>query len=313
MPPCDAPGITAREVRYIKLGDGGRWAEQAIDDGTLCFGYHLIPHEICAAGDWGAVRSRLADRKSAGAQTASVNEIRTFYQTGADCLWITFAHGHLYWAFAAPEVHWTWDGISTGPSRIRHTLNGWRNTDSTGQPLRTPALSSRLTQVANFRATICKVAQQAYLLRRLNAIPEPIVRRAATARSAMIAVAVEMIRGLHWADFETLTDLIFARAGWQRSTRVGETLTDIDLVMQQPTTDEVAFVQVKSTANQAVLDDYLERFRRSGHDRFFFVCHTAQGRLALPDERNLHLFEGPRLAEVAVKNGLYDWLIERSS
>ena len=75
---------------------------------------------------------------------------------------------------------------------------------------------------------------------------------------------------------------------------------------------ESAFVQVKSQASQAVLDDYLQRFRASGDDRFFFVCHTAQGALALPNEPRLHLFEGARLADAAVKNGLFDWLVERS-
>jgi hypothetical protein len=127
----------------------------------------------------------------------------------------------------------------------------------------------------------------------------------------MMAVAVEMIRGLHPADFEILTDLIFARSGWQRSTRVGKD-PDIDLAMEQPTTGEIAFVQVKSKAGQATVDDYLGRFHRSGYDRFFFVCHSAQGKLTLPDEPRLHLFEGEQLADAAVKNGLYDWLIERS-
>jgi hypothetical protein len=82
--------------------------------------------------------------------------------------------------------------------------------------------------------------------------------------------------------------------------------------MEQPTTGEIAFVQVKSEAGQDIVDDYLGRFRRSGYDRFFFVCHSAHGKLTLPDEPRLHLFEGERLADAAVKNGLYDWLIERS-
>ena len=166
--------------------------------------------------------------------------------------------------------------------------------------------------MASFQATICTVAEEAYLLRRINEIEEPVVARAREARERMIAVAVDMIRGLHWADFETLTDLIFARSGWQRSTRVGETMADIDLAMEQPTTGERAFVQVKSKANQAVLDGYIDRFQRSGYDRFFFVCHSAQGALTLPDGAHLHLFEGERLADAAVKNGLFDWLMERS-
>lgn len=303
--------ISPKEVRYIKLGDGGRWASGAIKDGYLAFGYHSIPHAVCVAEDWQSVRRLLEDRKSEGAKTAGVNEVATFYEMGKDCLWITFAQGHLWWCFAAEEVveHF---GEVGDHSRYRKTIGEWRNTDLAGRPLRVSALSSRLTQTANFRATICTIAEQDYLLRRINAVEEPVVGRALEARSAMIAVAVEMVRGLHWADFEILADLIFARSGWQRSTPVGAGLPDIDILMEQPTTGETAFVQVKSRSGQAVLEDYLGRFRASGYDRFFFVCHSGQGKLSLPDERGLHLFEGEALAEAAVKNGLFDWLVERS-
>jgi hypothetical protein len=75
---------------------------------------------------------------------------------------------------------------------------------------------------------------------------------------------------------------------------------------------KLPFVQIKSVTAQAIVDDYLERFRRGGYDRFLFVCHLPQGTLKLPNEPRLHLFEGERLADAAVKNGLYDWLMERS-
>jgi hypothetical protein len=204
------------------------------------------------------------------------------------------------------------DGSDGGPSRYRPTIGPWRNSDINGRPLRIATLSTKLTKVASFQGTICTLAEEAYLLRRINGIEEPVVARAHEARERMIAVATDMIRGLHSTDFETLTDLIFARSGWQRSTRVGGTMADIDLDMELPTTGERAFVQVKSQANQSVLDDYIDRFRAGGYDRFFFVCHSAQGSLTLPDGADLHLFEGEHLAAAAVKNGLFDWLMERS-
>ena len=304
--------VAPREVRYIKLGDGGRWAADAIERGYVAFGYRSIPHGICADGNWDAVRDLLAHRKSEGAKTAGVNEVTAFYEMGEDCLWVTFAQGHLWWCFAERDVIPTGDDDDDGPARIRPVIGAWSNCDLAGSPLRVGGLSSKLTKTANFRATICTVEEQEYLLRRINAIEEPVVAQAREVRAAMIAVAVDMVRGLHWADFETLADLIFARSGWQRSTPVGKGLADVDLLMEQPTTGETAFVQVKSRASQAVLDDYIERFRASGYDRFFFVCHSASGRLALPDEPGLHLFEGEALADAAVKNGLFDWLVERS-
>jgi hypothetical protein len=180
----------------------------------------------------GRTQTWLSDRKPEGARTAGINEIKTFYQLGGDCLWVTFSDGHLCWAFAHPEVQRMVDDASEGPSRKRLTLNGWHKTDIFGRPLRVVSLSSKLTKVTNFRATICNIEETDYLLRRINGIEEPIVARANCARKAMIEVTIDMISGLHWADFETLTDLIFARSGWQRSTRVGENLTDIDILME---------------------------------------------------------------------------------
>lgn len=304
--------ISPQHIRYIKLGDGGRWAEQALKEGTIAFGYHTIPHEICLAGNWDAVWHLLNERKSEGAQTAGTNEVRTFYEMDENCLWITFAEGHLCWAFARAGVLSSLDESGVDPSRTRATVDGWHKTDINNRPLRVGDLSSRLTKVVNFRGTICSVKDEAYLLRRINGIEEPIVSTALQARAAMTRVAIDMIRMLHHADFETLVDLIFARSGWHRSSQLGQTLADIDLALEQPTTGETAFVQVKSRAGQGEVDDYLNRFRNSGYDRFFFVCHSPKGKLSLPAEGGLHLLEGEKLAEAAVKNGLFDWLIERS-
>ena len=305
--------IRPREVRYIKVGSGGRWAKEAIEQGYVAFGYSRIPHEICAAGDWDAVRDLLAHRKSEGAKTAGVNEVAAFYELGEDCLWVTFAEGHLWGCFAKPEVIPIENGDGDSPARIRRVTYAWRNDDLKGRPLRVASLSSKLTTTASFRATICTVAEKEYLLRRINAEEELVVARAREARAQMMEVSADMLRGLHWVDFETLADLIFARSGWQRSTSVGDGLADIDILMEQPTTGETAFVQVKSRASQAILGDYLGRFRASGYDRFFFACHSATGALKLPDEPGLHLFEGHALADAAVKNGLFDWLVERST
>src|SRR3546814_5879921 len=97
-------------------------------------------------------------------------------------------------------------------------------------PLRLDGLSSRLTQVTGYRKTICKVKSPEYVVRRINGDEAPVMVRARAARTALVTVAREMIAGLHWADFETLVDLIFARSGWQRVSRVGGNLSDVDQI-----------------------------------------------------------------------------------
>jgi hypothetical protein len=97
--------VHPKHIRYIKLGFGGCWAEQSLSEGVLYFGYHTIPHEVCERKDWDEVRNLLRpDRKSEGATTAGVTEVKTFYELGEDCLWITFADGYLWWAFARSAV-----------------------------------------------------------------------------------------------------------------------------------------------------------------------------------------------------------------
>jgi hypothetical protein len=307
--------INPQTFRYIKLGRGGAWAQSCFAEGQIQFGYRAAPHEVCQRGDWDAIHRLLVEAGRSPAKASDgVREIRDFYSLGADCLWITFADGRLWWALAQPEVIWSGasnDGGS-GP-RFRRTIGGWRNESIHGEPLRIDQLNSKLTQVAAYRQTICRVKVEAYLVRRINGIEEPIVARARELRSDMAAVAAEMIADLHWADFETLVDLIFARSGWQRVSRVGGEQADTDLVLEQPTTGERAFVQVKSKAGQAVLDDYVGRYwRASGYDRFFFVCHSPKTELATDSDPRLHVWAGERLADATVQAGLFDWLVERS-
>src|SRR5439155_23968898 len=117
---------------------------------------------------------------------------------------------------------------------------------------------------------------------------------------------------LDWGDFEIMVELIFTRGGWQRQSALGDGEVDIDLLLDNPTTQETAWVQVKSSASQPVLDDYLDRFRRDGScDRFYFVCHSPKGALTLPADRSLHLWAVGTLARHALSAGLLDWLSDR--
>ncbi|PPD29745.1 MAG: hypothetical protein CTY20_05385 [Hyphomicrobium sp.] len=304
--------IAPTTVRYIKLGAGGSFARSSLDNGELQLGYHEVPHDLCAAGDWdGVLRYFAGIRRSTGKAKDSMREVQDFYTLGSDCLWIMFADGSLWWGFAEPEVTWLGIDHSLSASRVRRMIGGWRSTSILGVPLRVNDLTTRLTQVANYRGTICAVRAADYLLRKINAEEEPMVATATSARAAMLASAMHMIAALHWADFEIMVDLIFARGGWQRVSVLGKTMADVDLILEQPTLGETASVQVKSRASQAVLDEHIAYFDASGHDRTFFVCHSPTGSLSTGDAEGVHLWTGERLADMAVKAGLYEWLMDR--
>lgn len=293
-------------VRYIKLGEAGAWLDDCLKSGLLRFA-DLAPHDIAARADWEAAKRAYA----AAGRTQVANdlrELRDFYEQPAECLWITLGKGRLWWAFAEPEVRVEADG-----RRVRQTLGPWLCRDAAGEELRIESLSTSLTQTAAYRRTICSIAAEDYLLRRLNAMPDPLVARLEAARGELVALAGEIIAGLHWRDFEVLVDLIFARSGWRRIAAIGGSgQADSDLVLEQAVTGERAFVQIKSKADASTLDDYLRRFADYPEmDRFFFACHSPAGgleRLAAP---RLHLWLRPELAGQAVSAGLLEWLVEK--
>jgi hypothetical protein len=304
--------IAPKEIRYIKLGPGGAWEERALKRGEIYLGRPPDPEDLVRRGDWKGVRRHfIRAGKAPSIATHFANGARDFNTLGSECLWITFARGYLWWGFAHEKVIYLGgDGIRHG-TRMRRIIGRWRNTDVNGEPLTQDRLSTRLSQVAFCRHTMCGVAERDYLLRRINGQQEPLVARAGEVRKAMIEVASDAISSLHWADFESLVDLIFARTGWQRVSRVGGIQKDIDLELQQPTTEERAFVQIKSQASQSDLDAYMARFARGAWDRMFFVCHTPLRQLNAKRRSDIHVWTREALASAAVRAGLYDWVVQK--
>ena len=278
------------------------------------FGYGGIRHELAKSGNAKAItRAAIKGGRNPTNAAEDARQVLDFYKLGADCLWITFARDHLWWTFAEPGVTWLGGSHVEHGERIRKTIGGWRNTDINGVPLRIDGLSTRLTQVAGYRRTICAVGPKEYLLRRINGIVEPLVKKSTKSRKQMLDVITEAIGSLHWQDFETLIDVIFARSGWHRASAIGGKQAVVDLVLEQPTIGERAAVQVKSKAGQAKLDAFVKRADASGsYDRLFFACHSPTGSLKVPAGRDdIHIWTGRELAATALRIGLADWIMEK--
>jgi hypothetical protein len=319
------PGITGHNasgrpfepatVRYIKLGQNGKWATDALEEGIIPFGYSAVDHHACLAGEWDRVGDQLvAMGRTANGVSQGLRELKDFYDLPDDTLWVTMANGHFWWAFAEGPVVVVAPGNPDKPARYRRTRAGWSKTSLAGEPLAVRSLSSALTRTASYQMTICTIKQADYLLRRIRGEPDPLHAQATAIRGEMRDIGLRMVRQLDWRDFETLVDLIFARGGWQRSSALGKHQPDVDLILTQPTTNETAWVQIKSKTDQGELSNYLDRFRWDDScDRFFFVCHSAAGPLNLPAEPGLHLWMGERLADAAIDAGLFDWLVARTA
>ncbi len=305
--------LRPRAIRYIKLGPHGCWFDRCRCEGLIELGHHSVPHQLALERDWAAIERLLVEDQGRSPSKAKdfMREVRDFYTLGKDCLWITIAEGRLWWAMAEPAV-FPVAGEDRG-ARARRVIGAWRDTDLASCRLDISSLSTRLTKTASYRQTICSVAAEDYLLRRLNGETQPAVLVATQARTQLIAAARALIELLDWRDFEILVDLIFASSGWRRVSEVGGVQADTDMILEQAATSERAFVQIKSSASPAVLKDYIGRFRADARfDRLFFVCHSPSGIFEGGHEPGIHLWLGDRLAEQAVRAGLLDWLITKT-
>jgi hypothetical protein len=308
--------LSPSALRYIKLGQGGRWEAASLDGGRIDWGLPTDPHEQALAEDWEGVRQHyLAGGLPSATATAYVNETRAFYDRDPEVLWITFARGRLWWAFAKPQVHWIGGSGDSQGTRYRETVDGWHDHDLAGEPLDVERLSSSLTQLAGYRRTMCRVKEADYCLRIINAEPDPLLAQVITAREQLEESLSAAVARLGWADFELLVELILTRSGWRRVSALGGVLKDVDLVVEQPLTGERMVVQVKSRADQAVVADYARRLgARSGGEKLLLVCHSPEGRLSqvAAGSGTLKIMQGAEIARRAVGCDLVEWVLDRA-
>lgn len=305
--------IAPRAVRYIKFGINNAWFPSARDNNRIEFGHSDVSHELASRLDRaGIAQVYLNLGREQGKASDYAREVLDFYGQGEDTLWITFAEGCLWWGFARPEVIMIGETPSNG-ERCRLLVAPWSNCDAYGRRLTIVSLSTRLTKVASYRQTICRVEAAEYLVRRINGVDDPAVAKAKQLRCELLDTTRSLIGGLHWRDFEVLCDLILTRSGWQRIGELGGVQKDTDLVMEQLATGERAFVQIKSASDQSVLTDYVDRFEADpAFARMFFICHSPRSNLTASASKPIHVWAGEVIAEQAITAGLLDWLIEKA-
>jgi hypothetical protein len=85
------------------------------------------------------------------------------------------------------------------------------------------------------------------------------------------------------------------------------------MIVEQPVTGETAFVQVKSEASQATLDDYVGRFEANPvWSRMIFAFHSPTSTINARGNPRVILWDRAHLSEAVIRTGLYDWLVERA-
>lgn len=296
---------------FIRLGEKGKWVDECITNGnSIKLGFINPLHKECLKGEWEKVRNHwIAAGKPNGKATEFTNQIKIFYESDEDTMWITFFDGKLYWCYTDKKVIELKDG-----RRSRKVKGQWEYRDINGQDLTLDKLSGKLTQVQRFEGTICKVKEKEYLIKKINCIKTNEVVKAENTLFTLKKDLEPIIQKLTPKDFEILIDLIFSYAGWQRLGKVGGSQKSIDLDLMSPVNGNRAFVQIKSKSDIVTFKNSVKEYKNMKHyHEMYFVVHTMKKPFINKEEKDIKLWDVKKISELVVNSGLVNWVINKAS
>ncbi len=298
---------------FIKLGQGGKFEKECIENNhTLRLGYREVDHKLCLTGQWDKVHDYFTTEENSKTfvATSHSNQIKQFYEEDEKTLWITFYANKLWWCFSKPEITLLADKTKTRP-----VIGKWSDKDINGNVLLAGNISGKLLKTQGFRGTICSVPEEKYALAKINCEQMKEVVEVEQAMFNLKTKLTFLIQNLQWKDFETLVDLIFRQAGWQRVGDTGKTQKTLDLELFAPVTGERAIVQIKAQSDLQQFLSYQVQFATmNDYDKFFYVVHTAKSNLSTyENETETKLYLVDKVAELTVSAGLVEWVIKKTS
>ena len=305
--------IQANKVLFIKLGQGGKFERECIESNqTLRLGYREVDHKLCITGQWDKVHDYFITEENSKTfvATSHSNQIKQFYEEDEKTLWMTFYANKLWWCFSKPEITLLADKTKTRP-----VIGKWSDKDINGNTLLAGNISGKLLKTQGFRGTICSVPEEKYALAKINCEQMKEVDEVEQAMFNLKNKLTFLIQNLQWKDFETLVDLIFRQAGWQRVGDTGKTQKTLDLELFAPVTGERAIVQIKAQSDLQQFLSYQEQFATmNDYDKFFYVVHTAKNNLTTyENETETKLYLVDKVAELTISAGLVEWVIKKTS
>ncbi len=304
--------IKAQKILFIKLGQGGEYEEECIKNNTLKLGFRKVDHNLCKNGKWEEIKEYFINKESTtkSSSTNQTNQIKQFYEEDESTLWVTFYANKLWWCFSKPIITQQKDKTKTRP-----VINKWSDKDISGNVLLLSNISGKLLKTQGFRGTICKVQESDYAIKKINCEQLREVVEVEKALSNLQLKLALLIQNIQWKDFETLIDLIFRQAGWQRISDKGKTQKTLDLELLSPVTGEKAIVQIKAQSNLKEFLKYQEEFSvMNDYSKFFYVVHTADENLKnYQNETETIIYLNEKISELTISSGLIEWVIKKTS
>lgn len=306
---------------YIKLGEGGKWEKDSIENGRIRIGWPNIPIELIGSNQWDIIykiiKKEFDDRgKKMGAQN-DFNALKHICEADETTVFITFYSGKMYWCVSEKG------SINEDEtSKFLNTQAGWsdKNIPQT-RTFEIHQLSGRLTKYQLFLGTACgvnnKLRERDCLIANINGCETEEYQKLYEARAAMKEAIIPAIKSLTPKDFEIAIDLIFRNSGWKRTSVLGETMKFFDLILEEPFTKKLHGVQIKSSSNFKRYKEYVDTFineYQNEFETFFYAVHTPDKKLEDHTEENhkIKLLHVSEIADLAIDSGLISWIMEKS-
>ncbi|MCP9850768.1 restriction endonuclease [Cyanobium sp. Morenito 9A2] len=321
-------------VRFIKLGEKGCREASCIADNNCYIGFcsadpdcFRLISEAPIASDlseawrkvWdfhynSAKGSDPARRKEA---TRTTNQLRFFFESGDETLWVTFHARKLYYAVLDPAIAPRRSSEDGGS--YRQVVDKWYCSDVSGRELLEDKLSGRVTMTKGFPGTSCAVGIDVrnYLLRRINCQRHPYQIKIDNAMEELYGGLSEAIRSLTPGDFELLVELIFSQT-LRRVSITGRVMSFIDIAFENPLNGAMVAVQVKARTTPVEFEQYLQAADRGTYSAFYYVFHTSEIALEeyiIPPEIDasiVTILDTTRIAPMAIEAGLVSWIIDKA-
>ena len=149
------------KIRYIKLGEGGKWAKDCFEQKIIRLGYSSGADEVfdlASNKHWSGVEKYWQSHgKSIGVSKTFTNQIKDFFNDDGSTLWITFEDGYLYYCFSDGLAKYQDSQFpSNSTTSFKKAKNGWSNLDVNGNALLVTHLSGMITKTQAYDESIEK-------------------------------------------------------------------------------------------------------------------------------------------------------------
>jgi len=314
--------IKFEKAYYIKLGEGGKWENDSIKSGKIRLGWVNVPIELIQSNNWDKIRQLVNDdfsqRGKRNGSTNDYNALKNICDSNESTVFVTFSNGKMYWTTAKSNSI-----NEDSESKYLLTSIPWSDQDiEKFKTFEINQISGRITKYQLYMGTCCKIGNAIgefdYLKQIINKQESEDYIKLISSLDLLKDSLIKPIQTLIPKDFEILIDLIFRNNGWRRTSVLGEVMKFFDLVLEEPFTNKLFGVQIKSSCGLTDFKTYAEKFEGDYSNDFetlYFIVHSLRNKEKMIEcakqYEKTKLLTVEDIADLVINAGLVKWVMDK--